>query len=329
MRIAYAAMSSEALVRAEESKYRSAGLAAIAGAILALAGFLLLRVAIGGGVTFEGLENAHDNSAVAWLSGACSLLGYSLLSIPLYRLFRFVQARSPRIRGQLVGLVIMGPLLVGLSGMLVAAGTQEAADTYLNGEVELTSSEVRDVREECDDELREKGKQDFADEFDEGSSPAAACNAKKLKEKEGTEAIQGASLVTVGSFLGFAGALALIFALFYTGLWSMRTGLLTRFWGSLGMAVGIAFVLGLSPLLFLWFAYLGCVFLGIVPGGRPPAWAAGEAVPWPTPGERAAAGLERSDPDGDSDVVEGDAEELPDPEAGPGGEPPKKRKKRE
>jgi hypothetical protein len=41
-----------------------------------------------------------------------------------------------------------------------------------------------------------------------------------------------------------------------------------------------------------------------VPGGRPAAWAAGEARPWPKPG----------DPTGDDDVIEGTADEL-DPDA--------------
>ncbi len=35
--------------------------------------------------------------------------------------------------------------------------------------------------------------------------------------------------------------------------------------------------------------------LGALPGGKPPAWEAGEAIPWPTPGEKAAAELEPED----------------------------------
>ena len=75
----------------------------------------------------------------------------------------------------------------------------------------------------------------------------------------------------------------------------MRAGLLTRFWGSLGMAVGVAALIGFFPFSLIWFIYLGLLLLGRVPGGRPPAWAAGEAVPWPTPGEKAAAELEAPD----------------------------------
>ena len=86
-------------------------------------------------------------------------------------------------------------------------------------------------------------------------------------------------------------------ALFYSGLWAMRTGIMTRLWASLGMAAGVAFLLGpLFVITLLWFVYFGLLVLGKVPGGRPPAWAAGEAIPWPTPGEKAAAELEPEDP---------------------------------
>jgi hypothetical protein len=98
----------------------------------------------------------------------------------------------------------------------------------------------------------------------------------------------------------------------------MRTGLLSRFWGSLGMVAGIAFVLGpLFLVTLVFFVYLGLLILGLVPGGRPPAWEAGEAVPWPTPGEKAAAELEPEDGwDEDED-------------GGEGAPPPRKRKQRE
>ena len=84
-------------------------------------------------------------------------------------------------------------------------------------------------------------------------------------------------------------------ALFYSCLWAMRTGILTRFWGSLGMALGVAALLGLVIFTLVWFVYFALLALDRVPGGKPPAWAAGEAIPWPTPGEKAAAELEPED----------------------------------
>jgi hypothetical protein len=100
----------------------------------------------------------------------------------------------------------------------------------------------------------------------------------------------------------------------------MRTGLLSRFWGSLGMAMGVAALLLLIQFTFIWFLYFGLLVAGWVPGGRPPAWAAGEAVPWPTPGEEAAAKL------GSGDEPPEDGEpggEGPDDSSGP-----RKRKQR-
>ena len=75
----------------------------------------------------------------------------------------------------------------------------------------------------------------------------------------------------------------------------MRTGLLSRFWGSLGMALGVATLIGLVFFLLIWLVYFALLVLGKVPNGKPPAWERGEAVPWPTPGEKAAAELEPED----------------------------------
>jgi hypothetical protein len=60
------------------------------------------------------------------------------------------------------------------------------------------------------------------------------------------------------------------------------------------MVAGVGILLGSIFLLvpYVFFVYFGLLALGLVPGGRPPAWEAGEAVPWPTPGEKAAAELE-------------------------------------
>jgi hypothetical protein len=123
-----------------------------------------------------------------------------------------------------------------------------------------------------------------------------------------------------------AGRLGLAVALFYSCLYGMRTGLLTRFWGSLGMALGVAALLLLVQFTLIFFVYLGLLLIGKVPGGKPPAWEAGEAVPWPTPGEKVAAQMEPSDPDAiDVDAVE---EEPPANGNGSGEGPPRRKRKR-
>ena len=75
----------------------------------------------------------------------------------------------------------------------------------------------------------------------------------------------------------------------YGSLSAMRVGLLTRFMGILGIAVGVLYVLG--PFLLggnqtiiqtFFLLALGLLFRGRWPGGVPPAWVSGQAEPWPT-----------------------------------------------
>ncbi|MDQ2631777.1 MAG: hypothetical protein M3Y75_12520 [Actinomycetota bacterium] len=270
----------------------------------------------------EILRSVEENKGSATLSGLMQALAFALLVLPLVYLFRAARARSERVRGQLIGLVVVAPLFLALSAGLAPLAQQEAADEFVAGEVKpaLTRAEAKD---ECSEERDDLGEEDFAEEFDpeKGETAAAACEDRKLEDDAASEARTDASLAPVATGLGLAGALGFVVALFYTCLWAMRTGLLTRFWGSLGMALGIATLLGLLPFLLIWLLYVAFMFLGLVPGGKPPAWERGEAVPWPTPGEKAAAELE---PEDGWDEADGEG-----PPEGEGGAPKRKRKQRE
>ena len=238
--------------------------------------------------------DAHSGSvaAVALLQG----LAFLLLALPLLYLFNSIRARSGRVRSQLLGLVIAAPLFLAVSTGLSGVRSQEAADNFAAGEAKSTLSQ-KEAKEECESDRKDEGAEDFAAEFEpkKGETPLAACERRKTADDEASNAVSEASLTPLVTGLGFAGALGLLITLFYCCLWGMRTGLLTRFWGSLGMALGIVILLGLLPLALIWFAYFGLLIVGKVPGGKPPAWEAGEAIPWPTPGERAAAELEPSE----------------------------------
>jgi hypothetical protein len=77
-------------------------------------------------------------------------------------------------------------------------------------------------------------------------------------------------------------------------LHAMRAGLLSRFMGIIGMAVGAFYILLAlgGPLLIqlFWLVALGLLFLGRWPGGgRGPAWERVEAMPWPTAAQRIEA----------------------------------------
>jgi hypothetical protein len=116
------------------------------------------------------------------------------------------------------------------------------------------------------------------------------------------------------------------------------------------MALGVAALLLLVQFCLIFFIYFALLLVNKLPGGRPPAWAAGEAVPWPTAGDRIAKEIEPKDPgpdpDGDGfsdDEGDGTSEpglleapepdEAPDPDGdgsspGSGGNGPQRRKRK-
>ncbi|CAN5416939.1 hypothetical protein BH10ACT11_BH10ACT11_09890 [soil metagenome] len=124
-----------------------------------------------------------------------------------------------------------------------------------------------------------------------------------------SDLIDDSKLVQFASYVGGAGSIALIVIVIYTALWATRTGLLTRFTGTLGMALGASTLIAslvAIPALSVWFAYVGAVILGKGPKGRPPAWDAGEAVAPLKPGETREPAMA-----GGPDVIDGDATEIP------------------
>ena len=267
----------------------------------------------------EVLRSVDANSGSALLSGLMRAVAFALLAFPLVYLFRAVRLRSDRVRTQLIGLVVAAPLFLGLSSGFQAVAQQEAADEFVAGEAKSTLT-AKEAKEDCVEERRDDGNDHLVDEYEpaKGESPLRACETTKREDDAASNAQTETAFTPFATGLGIAGGLGFVVALFYSCLWAMRTGLLTRFWGSLGMALGVAALFGLMPFVLLWFLYFGVLLLDRLPGGRPPAWAAGEAVPWPTPGEKAAAELE---PEDGWDEGEG--------EAGDEGEPKRKRKQRE
>lgn len=252
----------------------------------------------------EVLRSIDEHSGSVTLSGLMQAVGFGLLVFPLVYLFRAARARSELMRSQLLGLVVAAPLFLALSAGLTIVAQQDAADEFVAGKAEPTLTR-QEANEECVDERRDEGGDFLVEEYEprKGQTPLRACEDRKLEDDAAVEARADASLAPLATGFGFAGALGIIVAFFYTCLWAMRTGLLTRFWGSLGMAIGIAAMLNLIVFLLAWLIYFAFLVLGMVPGGKPPAWKSGEAEPWPTPGERAAAEME---PEEDFDETEGE-----------------------
>jgi hypothetical protein len=243
------------------------------------------------------LRAAHEHGSALIASGVMQAIGFALLVFPLVVLFRAVRARSDRVRVQLIGLIIAAPLFFAVATLANAPATKNAATQFVDGEAKATLTKP-EAAKECRSDLQDKGAKDFGEEFEpaKGETALAACEVNKVENNEADNAISEQNLTDIAEGFSLGGRLGLAISLLYTCLFAMRVGLLTRFWGSLGMALGAAALLGLVLFLVIWFIYFGLLLLGRLPGGRPPAWAAGEAIPWPTPGEKAAAELEPEDP---------------------------------
>jgi hypothetical protein len=84
----------------------------------------------------------------------------------------------------------------------------------------------------------------------------------------------------------FAG-LALAAGVIATMMGALRVGLLPRWLGMLGILAGVLIFLPiggaeLQVVPAFWMAMMGVLYIGKWPNGEPPAWAAGEAIPWPS-----------------------------------------------
>lgn len=261
----------------EERWSRPVGVATFASILLIVAAIVVATQGVGNGSgESELLRNVDAHRSAEMISSILQALGVGLLAAPLYYLFRAARARSERMRSQLVGVVVAAPLFLAVLAILSGLSTLHAASDFVSSEVPR---------------LMAKGVALSSDRANEAAS----------------DTIGEAPLRPLAAGFGLAGQLGFVLAMVYTALYAMRTGLLTRFWGSLGMALGaVSFIFFQFTL--LWFIYLGLMLMGWVPGGKPPAWQSGEAEPWPTPGEKAAAAMDDDEP-----PIEGEAAEVEDP----------------
>ncbi len=95
----------------------------------------------------------------------------------------------------------------------------------------------------------------------------------------------------LADYLGLIATLTLTVGMIATLLNALRVGLIVRWMAIVGMfaAVLIFIPIGGSELEIVqsfWMAMMGILYVGKWPNGEPPAWAAGEARPWPAGGQR-------------------------------------------
>ncbi len=218
--------------------------------IAAVVGIVIFIAAMGLAGDFNGAEQAEQLKMLDSIEG--DLLLQSLLQafalllfLPaLISLFGSVQARVENFRPGLIGVVVISPILLAASLVVAYFAFKDAADAFL--------------------------------------APGADYDINSNDVANDVFYEQFATQVRTG--LGLAGSLGLAFSTVYLSLNAMRAGLMTRFWGTLAMAVGIGTLLFGSVMLIGFMLLIALLITGWWPGARPPAWEAGEAVPWPAAG---------------------------------------------
>jgi hypothetical protein len=368
--------SKQELLSYQDRWQRRAGFAGFGGALIVAVSIIAQRAGLhlpDSNSDADQLVFAHAHSGRLIYTSVLQAFGFVLFTIPLYFLFRSASGRAERMRGAFAGLIILGPLAFGIGLAVSSVGTGQAADDFVKQEpavVQSARQQAAQAQAAASAPPKAKGKSAQSTTTTQSATatpststtstttatgsittPAAAAAAPKPKtpDQAASDAREGLAdhlnrhntVLIVGGVLSTIGVLGLVFGMVYTNIWCMRTGLLSRFWGALGIAFGLFLIIPLFPPvpgLILWFAAIGLMLAGLWPRPLPPAWAAGEAIPWqrrgddlgPPPAERGPAG-----------TVEGSGREvseqpLPD-EGGQNGEPPdgetqgqrrKKRKRR-
>jgi len=315
------------------------------------------------------LESLHDHAGSIVVASVVRAAAFLLLPIPLLYLFRAAEARNPRVQSTLVAFVFIGPILFAAQGVVQAVGAGQAASDFIDLaakeqpknysqfqalvkgdpskiekvtiytaanqlEVQLTDGTFYSVDKypaKAESTLAsDLDKKNISNETDSDTGSSAGTPQSPGGDALARHATDNASTLQISQALLFPAVLGLVVMMIYVPLQAQRVGLLSRFFGSFGMALGASMILILPVALLgvlLWVGYLGLLIAGRVPGGRPPAWEAGEAVPWLRPGE------DDSSAAGGGGAIEGRASEVgagEQPETGSQGEgaPAKRKRKR-
>jgi hypothetical protein len=357
----------ERLIERERRWAVPAAVAAFFTALLFLAGVIVQQSAglYSGSSTARQLESVNAHSGVILLSFCLPAVAFLALIGPLLYLFRAAQGRSPRVRAGLVGFVFIGPAL--FAGALIAKGVgatdvaskvvslaPEPDRTYAQFQAQVKKDPTQIDKVTIYSAGNSLEVQQADGEFYAVQSISGTDESKVTGDLEGagidhetdsdtgtgppdaraTHLTESSTTLQAANGLGITGSLGITIAMVYVCLQALRTGLLTRFTGSLGIALGAAVIFIPPIILFsaiLWsgfLVYIGLVFLGRVRRGRPPAWDAGQAIPWPRPGEQP---IESGD---GGDAIDGDATEVGDDQArdsesGPSTPQKRKRKSRD
>jgi hypothetical protein len=273
----------------ERRRGRTAGIATLAGVVLFIVAMIAFASDFNAADQAEQLRTFESVKSDVLIQVLIQAFAVLLFIPALVSLFRSIRARAETVRPGLIGLVIASPILLALSLLFTYFAFKTASDAFLDPSATYDTNS-NDVADTV-----------FYDQFP-------------------TQLRTG---------FGLAGSLGLAFTTVYMALYSMRTGLMTRFWGTLAMALGIGTLLFGSLMLVAYMIVIALLVAAWWPGTRPPAWDAGKAMPPPAPG-RPGAAEPREDELAAPEDFEGSATELP-PEPAPepdGGSGPQKRKRK-
>ena len=119
----------------EERWSRPAGIAALVAIVFVIASIVVASKVGGGDGDSELLRNVDAHSGSQILSSILQGIGVALLALPLYVLFTAARNRSDRVRGQLVGVVVAGPLFLAVAAVLIGVTTVDAAGDFVTNVV--------------------------------------------------------------------------------------------------------------------------------------------------------------------------------------------------
>jgi hypothetical protein len=254
---------------ARESSWRSRlGVPAVAGGVLYLLSGIIVSSVLSGaptvgplqaiGPALEGVANPavsprapevkfiHHHSTQLILGSLLAAIAIVVLTLILVLLVKATRFRRPNLSPAVLPLVIIG----GTAVAIVTVGHQVVSAILTHNFVS-----GHDFSNHAVDQALTKGSANVATEY--------------------LDLIAGLTLAA-GMFMAMLGA--------------MRVGLINRWMAYLGMfsAFLIFLPIGgaeLEVIPSFWMVAMGILYIGRWPNGEPPAWAAGEARPWPSPAD--------------------------------------------
>ncbi|MBA2764336.1 MAG: hypothetical protein H0U42_06580 [Thermoleophilaceae bacterium] len=248
---------------------------------------LLLRSGEAIGVGPAGALLTIDGQPTTFLLVAVLAVLPILLLLPLLLfLYKAAKFRVPELLPAARVLAVLGAILFAATGIGGAVGQISAAKEFAP-----TPAAADYAALPSEDRLPPR--------FGE---PIPVTPERTAAEQVATETIAAQPSLEIITTVQLAGSLSLGFGVILISLFAMRAGLLSRFMGYIGIALGL--FLGLTavlantalPTLFdpkiiqmFWAGAIGLILLDRWPNGRGTAWSTGMAEPWPSAAEQRAA----------------------------------------